>query len=507
MPIRLGGMVSGLDTDAIVKELMSAQTLKKTDIEQKKEKLEWKKTAWEEMNTKIYSLYTDKISELKLEGSYLTKKASSSDEGKVKATATSAVNGVYNISVDKLATAEYVTGGDISSKNLKSSSKMTEAGMTAGQRITVKAGDDLGTVTNITITAEMTVEKFVKELRDAGLNATYDSGNGRFYVSAKDTGLKNRFTMVSDASTGYGLDAIGLGNITEDMATTGQTSESTSTMAVLGASDMHAVLNGAVIEGSSNTINANGLSLELTGTTGEDEHINVTVTNDVDAVYDKIKEFYKSYNELMTEMYKKYTAASAREYKMLTDEEKESMTDEQVKLWEDKIKDSLLRRDDTLNNVMNAFRNSMAGSVEVDGETYSLSSFGIVTGVYTEHGLLHINGDSDDGVYGSKEDSLRKALEEDPEKVGKVMSKLMGNLYSSLSSQMSSSTISSALTLYNDIQMKNQITDYEKQITRWEDKLQTLEDRYYKQFSLMESSMASLQQQQSQLAGMLGISS
>ena len=77
MAIRLSGMISGLDTDAIIKELMSAQSLKKTKIEQNKEKLEWKKEKWEEMNTKIYSLYTEKLSELKLQGTFLTKKVSS----------------------------------------------------------------------------------------------------------------------------------------------------------------------------------------------------------------------------------------------------------------------------------------------------------------------------------------------------------------------------------------------------------------------------------------------
>ena len=36
MAIRMTGMMSGLDTDAIIKELMSAQSMKKTKIEQKK---------------------------------------------------------------------------------------------------------------------------------------------------------------------------------------------------------------------------------------------------------------------------------------------------------------------------------------------------------------------------------------------------------------------------------------------------------------------------------------
>ena len=137
MPIRLGGMISGLDTDAIVKELMSAQSLKKTNVENKKTKLDWKKEKWEELNTKIYSLYTEKLSNLKLQGGYLTKKVSSSDEGRVKATATSASNGSYSLEVKSLASAQYVTGADISAKNLKRTSLLKDAGMSVGQTITI----------------------------------------------------------------------------------------------------------------------------------------------------------------------------------------------------------------------------------------------------------------------------------------------------------------------------------------------------------------------------------
>ena len=57
MPIRMSGMISGMDTEALIKELMSAQSAKKTKLEQKKTKLEWKKEKWAELNTKIYKLY------------------------------------------------------------------------------------------------------------------------------------------------------------------------------------------------------------------------------------------------------------------------------------------------------------------------------------------------------------------------------------------------------------------------------------------------------------------
>ena len=58
MPIRITGMNSGLDTDSIVKELVSAYSTKKDDIVKQKTKHEWKQEAWKELNTKIYSFYT-----------------------------------------------------------------------------------------------------------------------------------------------------------------------------------------------------------------------------------------------------------------------------------------------------------------------------------------------------------------------------------------------------------------------------------------------------------------
>ena len=42
MPIRMTGMVSGLDTDSIVKELVSAYSTKKEKYEKEQTKLGWK---------------------------------------------------------------------------------------------------------------------------------------------------------------------------------------------------------------------------------------------------------------------------------------------------------------------------------------------------------------------------------------------------------------------------------------------------------------------------------
>ena len=276
-------------------------------------------------------------------------------------------------------------------------------------------------------------------------------------------------------------------------------------MAFIAASDSEIVLNGATLTSSTATVSANGLSIDLTGKTAPGETITFSVSTDVDAIYNSIKETLKGYNEIMKEMYTSYSAESAKGYEPLSKEEKEAMTDEDVKLYEDKIKGSLLRGDTTLNGIMSAMRTAMQSQVEYDGKKYSLASFGIMTSYdYTEGGLYHIYGDKDDSVYADREDKLRTALEQDPDAVVNVLSKVFGNLRSTMSDKMAGSKVSSALTFYNDIKIKEDIKGYQSDIDAWEDKRAAMEDAYYKKFTAMEVAMAKLQSQQNSLAGLFG---
>ena len=59
--VSLSGMVSGLDTDAIVEQLVKAYSTKKTTLEKAKTKLEWKQEAWKETKDKIYGCYSGKL--------------------------------------------------------------------------------------------------------------------------------------------------------------------------------------------------------------------------------------------------------------------------------------------------------------------------------------------------------------------------------------------------------------------------------------------------------------
>ena len=60
------------------------------------------------------------------------------------------------------------------------------------------------------------------------------------------------------------------------------------------------------------------------------------------------------------------------------------------------------------------------------------------------------------------------------------------------------------LMMYNDKEMAREYSDYTDTIKKWEEKLQNIEDSYYKKFAAMESALATLQAQQSNLASLLG---
>ena len=682
MAIRLSGLASGLDTDSMVKELMSAHSLKKTAVEKKKTKAEWTQDKWKELNAKIYKLYTDQVSKLRLQGTYKTKAATSSNESKISVSASaSAPTGSHTVSVQQLASSQYVTSGDISSLGLTSSSKLSDLiPENTVINITSGKGDNLKT-SQLVIDGNTTVSNFVSALQNVGLNASFDEKQGRFFISSANSGEDNAFTITTNSLTseaadsrdsikdavGYNslssadkrkvdnalttldknsgaseqaiadakvalaelaekktatetetkansfvsdmlkakfeaddtivatedktreeiieeklteamkssetkeminyfkenglnaqtiaeaenagvissedvaaigeytefasasevavvakdalalevesyqtvetnaggsdaLKAIGLGNITGANVSGGM-----SDMTVVSAADSIITLNGAQLKSSTNSITANGLTFTVKAETEENETISLGVTNDVDGVYNIVKDFVKQYNELLGEMNTLYNANSARGYDPLSSDEKEQMSDDEIELWEKKIKDSLLRRDSTLGSLIDGMRNALNTSVQVDGKTFSLASFGITTSSdYTERGLLHIYGDPDDSTYSGEEDLLKAALASDPDAVAEALSGIAKNLFEEMQGKMKSTSLSSALTFYNDKYMSSQIKDYDKSIKDWEEKLADMEDKYFKQFAAMESAMQKLNQQSTYLTNLFG---
>ena len=229
----------------------------------------------------------------------------------------------------------------------------------------------------------------------------------------------------------------------------------------------------------------------------------------IHSIYDKIKDFLSQYNSLINEITSLYNADSAKGYEPLTDDEKDAMSDTEVEKWEQKIKDSLLRRDDNLESLMSAMTSAMSGAVEVNGKKMYLSNFGIKTLGYlnapaNQQNAYHIDGDEDDANSSGNADKLMTAITNDPDTVINFMQGLADNLYKSVHTKMQSSPLSSIYTVYNDKEMASEYSDYTDLIKKWEEKLQDKEDYYYKKFSSMETALSKLNSQTSSLSGLFG---
>ena len=645
MAIRMTGLISGLDTEGMVQELVQASSTKVDNIKKEQQLLQWKKESWQSLNTKIYNFYKTELSAFKTNGSYKTKKATVNDDTKASVTASSsASNGTHTVSIKQLASSAYLTGSNIkaagstfntfvsasattnfedmtgsdgSSLNLKGQTitigngtdtlefvlggegdngvanlselnkklaetdgfKGLEASYVDGQitfkntsvskdedgnetgtvfsvesaalgisgELNYKADDTTGAVTSLSgisgvgymkeftssdissstklsdigitvgttfsingkdfvVDDKTTISSFASGLSKLGVSASFDAKQGRFYLNASGTGADNDFNLTCSNDTA--LEALGLGK----------------SATKINAQDAIIMYNGVEYKNSSNTFELNGLTITAKSVTGkynaetgeftDDSPLSITIAQDTDSMYDTIKNFVKKYNELIDEMNTLYNEKKT-DYEPLTDEERAELSDTQVEKWEEKAKQGLLRRDSTINSLLSSMRSILNKSVTVtnaDGTTssYTLASLGIVTGDYTEKGKLHILGDEDDAEYSAETNKLKAALESNPEIFSQVMGGTKENpgigyqLYDNLTKAMKSSTTSSALTFYDDKTMDEDIDDMEDEVEKWEEKLQALEDKYYDQFSAMESAMAKLQSQQSYITSLMG---
>ncbi len=796
-PTRVSGMVSGMDTESVVKAYVQNYVDKKNKIKQSQTKLTYKQDAWKALNTKVYSLYS-KVGNLRFSNSYNLKKTTVSDASKASVTASSnAVIGTQTLKIKQLAKAGYLTGAQLGKKTTEDST-MSSLGYTAGDTsISVRVGS--GEEKTIEITADTKISDVISKLKDAGVNASFDSNNKRIFVSAKNSGKDNDFAITANSAQGraaltslgllttaaadmkgyannaaymlaedggsyYELDEDGnikydnegkaivrdgavysetktkenITNILTNLANayeenpalsaektllnakidftnaknkvdevralnvdgvTGQqlidlvnagadgavyvdedgntyknvktledgsklyyndSEEGTDTKTVAAGEDelgkvadavkdmaktlglittstdgegveteddsrymefikantaynkvvnddtidenkyfleeaeltsaqerisvidtkiasnneyiadnsywdkkdyssyydesgtaIHNeklavavdeifnkikygfdVINGttqlegnagatrvsaqdAIIElndaeytSSSSNFSINGLNINALAETG-DSTITINTTQDNQGIYDKVKDFLSTYNEIINEMQSLYNADSAKGFEPLTDDQKEEMSEKEIEKWEDKIKSAILRRDSSLGTLITKMTQAMSSPIKINGKGYSLSDFGIQTLGFlnapkNEQYAYHIYGDEDDSATSSKPDKLMEMINSDPDTVIEYMQNLASNLYNAVGTEMKSSNLRTAYTVYNDKEMANDQKSYEKLIKQWETKIADMEDRYYKKFSKMEATLAKLQNSTNALSGLVG---
>ncbi|QPQ37266.1 flagellar filament capping protein FliD [Lysinibacillus sp. JNUCC-52] len=239
--------------------------------------------------------------------------------------------------------------------------------------------------------------------------------------------------------------------------------------------------------------------------------VTMTSTTNVDDIMAKIKEFVTTYNGFIKDLNDQTKETKYRDYTPLTSDQREEMSESEIKLWEEKAKSGLLRGDTLIREGISNMRSLVYQSnPSIDSKYNTLYNIGISTSKnYNDGGTLEID-----------EAKLRKALEEDPDAVEKLFKNSEGKkedvidgktvdsrgYLEKLRESMKSFEITiekkAGRSTMTDAQYSigKNLVDTESRISTWKRKLEDIEARYWKQFTAMESAINKANSQSSLFA-------
>ncbi|WP_122644559.1 flagellar filament capping protein FliD [Luxibacter massiliensis] len=394
---------------------------------------------------------------------------------------------------------------------LNLNAKLEDAGFAGNLNIS----DDPDNPTIITINGtdiEITKDDTVYTLMDK-INKNTD-----VTVSYQAEGDKFTFTSNEDGASG----SIEFGGDTNALeAIFGQ---GASTVSVQGQDAIVSVKYGdtgdvvEIIRGS-NSFNLDGMTIGLKGTFGYDdtgkldstaEEITFDANVDTDKIVDAVKEMVEAYNEIVELVNKEVQTKPDRDYAPLTSDQKSELSEDEIKLYEEKAKEGLLFNDSDLRALSNDLRFAISPADLAEMEKLGLS----ISSTYSDNGKLVLD-----------ETKFRAALESDPEKVEEmftktkttdasgntvsadgiatnlknVMYKYANNIgtYGILVNKAGTSKAPRSIT---DNTIYKELEEINKKISDLQDRLETERDRYIQQFTSLETLISQMNSQSSYLS-------
>ncbi|MGI9951227.1 flagellar filament capping protein FliD [Moorellaceae bacterium AZ2] len=525
---RVGGLASGLDIDQIISDLMKAQRLRLDRIKQDKEIWQWRQEDYRSLNSSLLALRNE-VFNLRLQGSFMVKTATSADEGIVTATASGgAVPTVYQVKVERLATAATNVSTDTISAS--SENKIDPSANLLSQLNKLRGGssfaDVLGGETKFSFTingVEFVFDAATDSLNTiiAKVNATKEAGVTMFYDPVADK-VAIATTYTGDRNPGSaqagGAEIQIDGAFLTEVLFLNEANEQ-------GGTDAKFSINGLELTSHTNSYTVNGVTFNFTGVTPgglSGTATTVTVAYDVEAAVKAIKDFVDKYNEVIALINAKLNEARYPDYRPLTETEIEEgkLTEKQIDQWQAKARSGILKNDPLLRSILDAMRQVLASVVEgltdkvtvtVGGQSKtitanSLSVIGITTGPYTENGKLYLD-----------ENRLREALQSNPEAVMALFTRskdedgsdlppaergIAVRLYEAINNgiQRITSQAGTAGALVDNSYIGRLLRDYDRRISDYEERLAKIEDRYWRQFTALETAINRMNMQSMWLA-------
>ena len=533
-----GGLVSGLDRDSLIKQLVAGTQTKIDNVDKKITKNEWKQDAYREVIDDVLSLEDDYLSyssdkALKNEGFYAKTNVSASGNGSDYVTASGSsdlTDYIHVKGVKQIATAASLVSG---TKGTDTASVDTSKSLWENRDALGLSGydseDDLtaalqsmqinGKTVSSTLTASSSVDSLVSAINknsDLGVKVDFMKGTNQFMMFTTKTGDNQSISLGDGTNTAvYNKDGV-TGNDTATLANTLFGTSSTT-----GFQDgQDAILaydygngNTQTVTSDSNTFDIAGLKVTVSGTFGYDSDgkvqdgtgVTFKASANVDSVVSTVKDFIEKYNKIVKTAQDDVTTAPDSDYEPLTDAQKDEMKDTEIEKWEEKAKTGILYNDSTMSDFYSALTGTLNKAISNGVSYQDLEDIGIsMSEDYMDGGQLKFD-----------ESKFKKAMEEDPDKVSSLLagdkglfgtiedtltpyatrySSRNGGSYGMLVDQAGTTKLSRTTdsnALYDTLQ------DLQTQKSNLKDLLSTEKSRYKKQFDTLETTLNTLNAQSS----------
>ncbi|MFD7524831.1 flagellar filament capping protein FliD [Paenibacillus chitinolyticus] len=481
-PTRLTGFSGTLDTDSIIKNLMKAESVPLNNIQKKKQFMLWEREDYQTMNSTLLS-FRNTINTLRFESNFEKITAVSSNPSVLKVNSSGSNIGDSNIEVTQLGLSATIVGSKVTTKSTD------PVGIDGSFTVENSAGKSA----TITVKSDSTIDSIVKDINSnattTGVKASFDQNSGVLYLTTTSAGSQSSIKI-----TGTTFNNV-----------FGATTPTTAT-----GQDAKYKVNGTEVTSSSNNVTINGTQVTLTGV----GNASIGTTKDRSSSIEAIKKFVEQYNSLIDKYSAAYTTKVNRDYKPLTSDEKEAMTESQVTKWEEKARQGTLYNDAILKDTLYKMRAALNTPLNVPkGQIDTLSDIGItVSSNYKENGKLQINETKLAEAINTNFDQVKQLFTfvpptGAPDVAGKSNKGIADALYEKAGIQMEAikkKIGSGSIDALDDSIMGKQLKDLRQQESNWTSKLKDIETRYYKKFSAMESALEKLKSQQSSIASMLG---